>query len=543
MKTIPSALTDTPRVALYCRVSTEEQAERQTVDAQLDFLRRWCDLHEVPVAGEYVDDGVSGTVPLPDREYGARLLADAEAHQFTGVLVYRLDRLARSLRVLLDTHLALERQSISIRSATEPFDTASPIGRFMFQLLGSMAELEKSTITERMSLGRDRVARQGKWTGGPIPYGFDLDTEACLVPSARLVEAVGQTEADVVREVFERIAAGSSAVLEAKRLQAVAVPCARRFAGGKVVVCSDIWQADRVVGMIRNTAYKGYHVMHTKSGPVERPTAALVSTEVWDQANAQLTRNRLMATRNAKNRYLLRGLVRCACCSRGYAGTTGWIRRKAGDRWYRCNGQFSSRERLRGNRCRSKAVWADDLEREVWAGCREFILHPGPALAEAQQQLRARLAQTTDLDQRRRALQQQLARKEAEREPVLTLLRRGRITLAEAECQLDALAQEMGDLRQAIDILSAQAAQTAAAEAHLTDAAAMLARLGDKLAEIEAKDDWALKREVVESLVARVLIHTEGEARARHAKAIITYAFEPVTVVDAARDCCSRTPP
>jgi site-specific DNA recombinase len=530
-------LTDTSRVALYCRVSTEEQAERQTVDAQLDFLRRWCDLHEVPVAGEYVDDGVSGTTPLPDRTDGARLLADADAHQFTGVLVYRLDRLARSLRVLLDTHIALERQSISIRSATEPFDTASPIGRFMFQLLGSMAELEKSTITERMSLGRDRVARQGKWTGGPIPYGFDLDAEACLVPSARLVEAVGQTEADVVREVFERIAAGSSAVLEAKRLQAVGVPCARRFAGGKVVVCSGIWQADRVTGMIHNTAYKGYHVMQTKTGPVERPTAALVSSETWDQANAQLTRNRLMATRNVKNKYLLRGLVKCACCGRGYVGTTGWIRRNAGGRWYRCNGQVSCRDMMRGIRCPSKAVKSDDLEREVWAGCREFILNPGPALAEAQQQLRARLAQTTDLDQRLRALQQQLAHKEGEREPVLTLLRRGRITLAEAEGQLDAIAQEMGVLRQAIDALGAQAALTAADEAHLTDAAAMLARLGDKLAEIEARDDWAQKREVVESLVARVLIETVDDGRRTRPKAVITYAFEPTTAVDTTRHC------
>ena len=54
----------TPRVAIYARVSTEDQAERQTIQAQLDFLRRYCDLHQLPVAGEYVDDGISGTVPL-----------------------------------------------------------------------------------------------------------------------------------------------------------------------------------------------------------------------------------------------------------------------------------------------------------------------------------------------------------------------------------------------------------------------------------------------------------------------------------------------
>src|SRR5262249_45930083 len=148
----------------------------------------------------------------------------------------------------------------------------------------------------------------------PIPYGYDLDADACLVQSVRVVEAVNQTEAQVAREVFERIAAGSSAVREAKRLQALGVPCFRRWAGGKELVTSGVWHADRIAHMIRTPAYKGSHVMQTKAGPLERPTAALVSAEVWECANAQLGRNRLMATRNAKNHYLLRGLLRCAGC-------------------------------------------------------------------------------------------------------------------------------------------------------------------------------------------------------------------------------------
>src|SRR4051812_42315090 len=163
-------------VAIYARVSTEDQAERQTVQGQLDFLRRFCGLYNLHVAGEYVDDSWSGTIPLAQRDDGQRLLADAAARRFSSVLVYRLDRLGRSLTTLLEAHGILERHSVTIRSATEPFDTASPIGRFVFQLLGSIAELERSTITERMVMGRDRVARSGKWTGGIIPFGYDLDS-------------------------------------------------------------------------------------------------------------------------------------------------------------------------------------------------------------------------------------------------------------------------------------------------------------------------------------------------------------------------------
>src|SRR5215207_4870767 len=149
--------------AIYARVSTEDQAERQTVQAQLDFLRKYCDLHQITIAGEYVDDGISGTVPLDQRPEGRRLLDDAEAGRFGVVLSYRLDRLGRSLTSLLAAHDALDRLGIAIRSATEPFDTSTPIGKFLFQLLGSLAELERETISERMVLGRDRAARAGKY--------------------------------------------------------------------------------------------------------------------------------------------------------------------------------------------------------------------------------------------------------------------------------------------------------------------------------------------------------------------------------------------
>src|SRR5262249_53697680 len=194
MASIPHPeLSETPRIVIYARVSTEDQAEKQTVQAQLEFLRRFCGLCDWPIVGAYVDDVCSGTIPLADREYGRQLLDELPTTQPTKILVYRLDRLGRSVRVLLDAHTALEDKSIAIQSATEPFDTSTPIGRFVFQLLGSIAELERSTITERMALGRDRVARQGKWTGGPLPPRLDLDADACLVQSVRVVEAVNQT--------------------------------------------------------------------------------------------------------------------------------------------------------------------------------------------------------------------------------------------------------------------------------------------------------------------------------------------------------------
>jgi site-specific DNA recombinase len=135
-------------VAIYMRVSTEDQADRGTIDAQRDFLRQFASLYQLPVVDEYSDDGVTGTVSLRERPEGQRLLQDAEAGRFGCVLVYRLTRLGRSLKALIEAHDMLTRHGVAIRSVTEPFDTSTPIGTFLFQLLSSLAELDRAQVLD-----------------------------------------------------------------------------------------------------------------------------------------------------------------------------------------------------------------------------------------------------------------------------------------------------------------------------------------------------------------------------------------------------------
>ncbi|MBI4496870.1 MAG: recombinase family protein [Chloroflexi bacterium] len=116
------------RIALYCRVSSEDQAERQTIQNQIDFLTRWAELHQRPVAEVYTDDGVSGTVPLAERPAGKRLLEDARAGRFSVVVLYRLDRLGRKLRVLLDAYATLEDAGVAIVSAADCWEPLLAIG-------------------------------------------------------------------------------------------------------------------------------------------------------------------------------------------------------------------------------------------------------------------------------------------------------------------------------------------------------------------------------------------------------------------------------
>src|SRR5262245_25305948 len=162
------------RVVLYARVSSEEQRERQTIQTQLDYARQQSEREGVPIVKIYKDEGVSGTIPFDERPDGKRLLVDARKKEFDVVWVYKVDRLGRADLV---THIArhhLETLGVGIRSLTEPFDTATPHGRFMFGIFASFAQLERDNIRERSSAGMNRVAKTGKWLGGIVPYGYRL---------------------------------------------------------------------------------------------------------------------------------------------------------------------------------------------------------------------------------------------------------------------------------------------------------------------------------------------------------------------------------
>jgi site-specific DNA recombinase len=503
-----------PHVALYMRVSTEDQADRGTIDAQRDFLRQFAQLYQLPVANEYADDGVTGTLPLGQRPEGQRLLQDAEAGRFGCVLVYRLTRLGRSLKALTEAHDVLAQYGVTIRSATEPFDTSTPIGTFLFQLLGSLAELDRAQVLEQLTRGRDRVARNGKWTEGPVPYGYALDESGCLTPSPRLVPIVDMTEAQVVQDIFLRMANGSSAIGEARRLNALGVPTTR-YQGikGKARPAGKRWYPVRMAQIIASSTYRGIHVYQSKYGTIEREVPALVHATLWEQTNAQLQRNRKLPKRPRAREYLLRGLITCGACGAAYVGQV--VARPSGKRnvYYRCGNRGSSIHPERGARCKSKIVDAAWLEEEVWSDIREFARDPKGILEEAHRELQARQGQVKQMTQDRDRYVRALGEKATERERIMVLFRRGRIALQDAETQLDDIAREEVELRQQMSAFDAQQALLDAYQTHVQSVSSMLTMLQGNIAETDKKNDMAKKRDVIEKLVFWIRIHTHtGES-------------------------------
>ena len=139
------------RVAIYVRVSTEEQAEHgYSIDAQLETLRNYCNMQGKVIVKEYADRGVSGK-SIKGR-YEQQLL-DAKEKMFDEVLVWKISRMARNVLDLLQMTKELERYQVSFRSFSENLETQTPTGRFSLQMMGAVGELERNTIVDNVKMG------------------------------------------------------------------------------------------------------------------------------------------------------------------------------------------------------------------------------------------------------------------------------------------------------------------------------------------------------------------------------------------------------
>lgn len=182
------------RVALYCRVSTNDQR----ADLQLHDLRRLAEQRGWKIVGEYIDEGYSGT---KDRRPALdRLMADAHKGRFDVIAVWRFDRFARSVRHLVVALDDFRERGIDFISMNEGIDTSTAAGRMVFSVIGAMAAYEADAIRERTRAGVAAARRRGKHIGRP-ERRFDLDEAVQL-----------RSEGLSIREIATRMKVGRSIV-------------------------------------------------------------------------------------------------------------------------------------------------------------------------------------------------------------------------------------------------------------------------------------------------------------------------------------------
>jgi len=192
--------TKTVRCAIYTRKSTDEGLDRDfnSIDAQRESAEAYIASQKnegwVCLAHRYDDGGYTGG--NMDRPALQRLLADIEAGKVDAIVVYKVDRLSRSLLDFARIIETLDRHNVSFVSVTQQFNTATSMGRLVLNVLLSFAQFEREIIAERTRDKMSAARRKGKWVGGMPILGYDLAPEG-----GRLV--VNEDEAQRVRAIFE----------------------------------------------------------------------------------------------------------------------------------------------------------------------------------------------------------------------------------------------------------------------------------------------------------------------------------------------------
>jgi DNA invertase Pin-like site-specific DNA recombinase len=174
------------RVALYARVSTLNHG--QDPELQLRELRSYAASRGWMVFAEYVDNGVSGT--RERRPELDRLMADAHRRRFDAVLIWKLDRFARSLKHLVNALAEFEALGVAFVSLRDNLDLTTPAGRLMFQIIGAMSEFERSLIQERVKAGLAHARSKGVKLGRPRRQ-FDLTNVAFLRAAGHSWRTIG----------------------------------------------------------------------------------------------------------------------------------------------------------------------------------------------------------------------------------------------------------------------------------------------------------------------------------------------------------------
>ena len=154
------------KVALYARVSTEEQRKKDSVESQLIHLRKYADTYGHNVIAEYVDDGRSGST-IANRPAYIQMMKDAERHKFDAIVGFKLDRFHRKTVNALLFVDSLRMMSISLIITSQHIDTSTAMGTAMMQITAVFAELETANTIERSKIGTERAKNAGKICNRP----------------------------------------------------------------------------------------------------------------------------------------------------------------------------------------------------------------------------------------------------------------------------------------------------------------------------------------------------------------------------------------
>ena len=246
------------RVVTYLRVSTANQVDNTSIETQREKIKLYCKLNDIQIVEEFKDEAISAKHEHTREDYQRliKFIADKE-NKIDAIMVYKSDRIHRSLRNLMNMISYLQKLKIDFISITEQFDTSTAQGMLFLQMLGSFSEFERKIIAERTKSGRIANHKKELSSGGRPPFGYKMEDKKLVI---------NEEEAEIVKEIFKLRNKG-------KTLE---------FIGNKFGMSKQ-----RIHGIIKNQTYTG---KYTYNGKVEKNNFVLdvepiVSRYTYNKAN------------------------------------------------------------------------------------------------------------------------------------------------------------------------------------------------------------------------------------------------------------------
>lgn len=419
------------RVAIYARVSSEEQREGQTIDSQIAELERYAQAQGWVVVGIYKDEGWSGAVlARPELD---RLRDDATKKLFDIVLLNDVDRLARDVSHLGVIKRDIERQGAQVIFRKLPAEQ-SPTANLMVNILGSFAEFEREMIVDRTRRGRrHKVEVRQLFLGSLPPYGYRYVTKDQSASRDGYLEILPE-QTTIVRQMFQWVdQEGFSTRGVVKRLNELRIAPPK---GGRT------WAKSSVTRILRCETYTG--VWNYNKSESYAPAAGerreyrrlskykhrprpredwirvklpdelrIIDPAQLERVQAQLGRNRSFSKRNSQHVYLLRGLVECGGCKARYVGDPNH-----GRFYYRCH-----------RRCkRYPTVREELLDQTVWEAIEEVLLNPDIVVKQIEKREAEKEFKAASTESETKEVERGIERVDEEERRILEAYRAGILT-------------------------------------------------------------------------------------------------------------------
>lgn len=288
------------KVAAYIRVSTHMQVEEgYSLAAQRERLKAFAFSQNWEIVQFYVDEGISAKdMNRPELQ---RMLKGIREGVFDIVLVYKLDRLTRSVIDLDKLLKEFSKHKVMFKSATEVYDTTTATGRLFIRLVASMAQWERENLGERVRFGMEEKARTGKWTVSTPPLGYDM-TDDCNLK-------INHQEAATVKEIYSLYIDGNGMWKIAKNLNE----------RGLYTKKKKVWRQQTIEYVLTNPIYKGttrynYRVNSEQYFEVDGLVPPIIKAKEFDLVQMIIGSRRQAHPRQVSSKFIFSKILKCARC-------------------------------------------------------------------------------------------------------------------------------------------------------------------------------------------------------------------------------------